>query len=156
MGLVTTALIVSSANYAKKTKRMKPTNELKQAGLKSTLPRIKILKLLEENRDAHLSAEDVYKIMLDNNETIGLATIYRVLTQFETAGLVLRHHFAERSVFELADSDHHDHMVCVECGTIIEFHDDTIEQQQIAIAKQFKFKIHDHSLYLYGKCESCQ
>ena len=135
---------------------MKPTKELKQAGLKSTLPRIKILKLLEENRDSHLSAEDVYKIMLDNNETIGLATIYRVLTQFEAAGLVLRHHFAERSVFELADTDHHDHMVCVECGTIIEFHDDTIEKQQIAIAKHFKFKIHDHSLYLYGKCENCQ
>ena len=135
---------------------MTPTNELKQAGLKSTLPRIKILKLLEGNRDSHLSAEDVYRIMLDNNESIGLATIYRVLTQFEAAGLVLRHHFAERSVFELADSEHHDHMVCVECGTIIEFQDDTIEQQQISIAKRHNFKIHDHSLYLYGRCENCQ
>lgn len=135
---------------------MTQTNELKQAGLKSTLPRIKILKLLESNRDSHLSAEDVYKIMLDNNESIGLATIYRVLTQFESAGLVLRHHFAERSVFELADSDHHDHMVCAECGKIIEFHDDTIEKQQISIAKQNNFEIHDHSLYLYGKCENCQ
>ena len=94
--------------------------------------------------------------MLDNNETIGLATIYRVLTQFEAAGLVLRHHFAERSVFELADTDHHDHMVCVECGTIIDFLDDTIEKQQIAIAKHFKLKIHDHSILLFGKCVNFQ
>jgi Fur family ferric uptake transcriptional regulator len=135
---------------------MKQTDELKRAGLKSTLPRIKILKLLETTRDLHLSAEDVYKIMLDNNESIGLATIYRVLTQFEASGLVLRHHFAERSVFELADSDHHDHMVCVGCGKIIEFHDDTIEKQQLSVAKQYKFQIQDHSLCLYGKCESCQ
>jgi Fur family ferric uptake transcriptional regulator len=135
---------------------MKHTDELKQAGLKSTLPRIKILKLLETTRDRHLSAEDVYKTMLDNNESIGLATIYRVLTQFEASGLVLRHHFAERSVFELADSDHHDHMVCVECGEIIEFHNDTIEQQQLSVAKQYNFQIQDHSLCLYGKCENCQ
>ena len=135
---------------------MKHTDELKQAGLKSTLPRIKILQLLESTPDRHLSAEDVYKTMLDNNESIGLATIYRVLTQFEASGLVLRHHFAERSVFELADSDHHDHMVCVKCGTIIEFHDDTIEKQQVSVAKRFKFEIQDHSLCLYGKCENCQ
>ncbi len=135
---------------------MKHTDELKQAGLKSTLPRIKILKLLESNRDRHLSAEDVYKTMLENNESIGLATIYRVLTQFEASGLVLRHHFAERSVFELADSDHHDHMVCVKCGTIIEFHDDTIEKQQVSVAKRYNFEIQDHSLCLYGKCENCQ
>jgi Fur family ferric uptake transcriptional regulator len=135
---------------------MKHTDELKQAGLKSTAPRLKILELLESTRDHHLSAEDIYKIMLDNGEGIGLATIYRVLTQFEAAGLVLRHHFAERSVFELADTDHHDHMVCVECGEIIEFHDDTIEKQQISIAKNHKFEIHDHSLCLYGKCINCQ
>ena len=135
---------------------MKHTDELKQVGLKSTLPRIKILQLLESNRDRHLSAEDVYKTMLDNNESIGLATIYRVLTQFEASGLVLRHHFAERSVFELADSDHHDHMVCVKCGTIIEFHDDTIEKQQVSVAKRYNFEIQDHSLCLYGKCEICQ
>lgn len=134
----------------------KHTDELRQAGLKSTLPRLKILKLLESNRDSHLSAEDVYKLMLDKGESIGLATIYRVLTQFETAGLVLRHHFAERSVFELADSEHHDHMVCVDCGDIIEFHDDTIEKQQERIARQHNFQIQDHSLYLYGKCEKCQ
>ena len=135
---------------------MTHTDELKQAGLKSTLPRLKVLKLLEANRDSHLSAEDVYKIMLDNNESIGLATIYRVLTQFEAAGLILRHHFAECSVFELADTEHHDHMVCVDCGSIIEFHDDTIEKKQDQIAKQHNFLIHDHALYLYGKCENCQ
>jgi Fur family ferric uptake transcriptional regulator len=135
---------------------MKHIDELKQAGLKSTQPRIKILTLLETTRDRHLSAEDVYKIMLNNNENIGLATIYRVLTQFESAGLVLRHHFAERSVFELADSDHHDHMVCAECGQIIEFHDDIIEAQQLSIAERHNFELHDHSLCLYGRCENCQ
>ena len=135
---------------------MKQTEELKQAGLKSTLPRIKVLKLLEANRGQHLSAEDVYQQMLENKESIGLATIYRVLTQFEAAGLVLRHHFAERSVFELADSDHHDHMVCMDCGVIIEFHDDTIEQLQVSIAKRNNFKILDHSLCLFGLCESCR
>jgi len=135
---------------------MKQTDELKQAGLKSTAPRIKVLKLLETHRGEHLSAEDVYQIMLESRQSIGLATIYRVLTQFETAGLVLRHHFGERSVFELADSDHHDHMVCLECGKIIEFHDDTIETLQVSIAKQNNFEIHDHSLCLYGRCEDCR
>lgn len=135
---------------------MSHTNELKQAGLKSTVPRLKILKLFEESRGEHLSAEDVYRTMLENNESIGLATVYRVLTQFEAAGLILRHHFADRSVFELADVDHHDHMVCLECGNIIEFQDDTIEKQQLSIAEQYNFKIHDHSLYLYGLCENCQ
>ena len=135
---------------------MTQTDELKQAGLKSTLPRIKVLKLLESNRGQHLSAEDVYQLMLENKESIGLATIYRVLTQFEAAGLVLRHHFGERSVFELADSDHHDHMVCMDCGVIIEFHDDTIEKRQDSIAEQNNFKILDHSLCLYGRCENCR
>ncbi len=132
------------------------TDELKQAGLKTTLPRLKVLNLLETNKTRHLSAEDVYKIFLQQNENIGLATIYRVLTQFEAAGLVLRHHFADRSVFELADTEHHDHMVCADCGKIIEFHDDTIENQQDAIAKQHGFEIHDHSLCLYGLCAACQ
>ncbi len=135
---------------------MTQTDELKQAGLKSTLPRIKVLKLLESNRGQHLSAEDVYQLMLENKESIGLATIYRVLTQFEAAGLVLRHHFGECSVFELADSDHHDHMVCMDCGIIIEFHDDTIEKRQDSIAEQNNFKILDHSLCLYGRCENCR
>lgn len=135
---------------------MTQTDELKQAGLKSTLPRIKVLKLLESSRGQHLSAEDVYQQTLKNKESIGLATIYRVLTQFETAGLVLRHNFGERSVFELADSDHHDHMVCMDCGVIIEFHDDTIEKLQVSIAEQNSFKILDHSLCLYGLCENCR
>lgn len=135
---------------------MTHTDELRQAGLKTTLPRVKILTLLESNRERHLSAEDVYQIMLKKKESIGLATIYRVLTQFEAAGLVLRHHFADRSVFELADTAHHDHMVCVECGEIAEFVDKTIERQQEAIAKKHGFMIQDHSLCLYGKCKTCQ
>ena len=130
-------------------------DQLKQIGLKSTLPRIKILKMLESNRKRHYSAEDVYKIMLERNESIGLATIYRVLTQFESAGLLIRHHFADRSVFELADTDHHDHMLCMECGKIIEFMDKSIEKAQLSIAKEHNFEIHDHSLYLYGKCSKC-
>ena len=130
--------------------------ELREVGLKTTLPRIKILKMLESNKKRHLSAEDVYRIMLDNNDSIGLATIYRVLTQFESAGLVIRHHFADRSVFELADTDHHDHMVCVDCGKIIEFYDKRIEKQQDSIAAENNFEIHDHTLCLYGKCKDCQ
>ena len=132
------------------------TDDLKQAGLKSTQPRIKILRLLESSKKRHFSAEDVYKIMLENKENIGLATIYRVLTQFESAGLVIRHHFADRSVFEMADTDHHDHMLCMKCGKIIEFLDKTIESAQVNIASQHDFEIHDHSLYLYGKCQNCR
>jgi Fur family ferric uptake transcriptional regulator len=132
------------------------TDELRQVGLKSTLPRIKILKMLESTNKRHFSAEDVYQIMLKKKEKIGLATIYRVLTQFETAGLVLRHHFGDRSVFELADTEHHDHMLCMECGKIIEFLDHSIEKAQIAIAKEHNFEIQDHSLYLYGQCENCR
>ncbi len=135
---------------------MSQSEELKLAGLKTTLPRLKILELFDSNKSRHLSAEEIYKILLDEDAGIGLATIYRVLTQFETAGLVLRHNFGESSVFELADTDHHDHMVCVNCGKIIEFYDDKIEQQQINIAKAHDFTIHDHSLCLYGKCKNCQ
>ena len=130
--------------------------DLKQAGLKTTVPRLKVLSILENNRGRHLGAEDVYKILLNEDETIGLATVYRVLTQFESAGLVLRHNFeGERAVFELNDDDHHDHMVCVECGTVIEFYDKTIEKQQELIARQHGFKIKDHALYLYGICKAC-
>lgn len=135
---------------------MSQTEELKLAGLKTTQPRIRILHLLESNKKRHFSAEDVYKTMLNSDESLGLATIYRVLTQFETAGLVLRHNFSDHSVFELADTDHHDHMVCVDCGKIIEFQDPTIEKQQLKIAQQNHFEIHDHALCLYGKCKSCQ
>lgn len=134
---------------------MSQNDELKQAGLKTTMPRLKILEILESDKNQHLSAEEIYKLILDADEGIGLATIYRVLTQFEAAGLVLRHNFGERSVFELADTAHHDHMVCDNCGKIIEFHDEKIEEQQIKLAEQFGFVIRDHSLCLYGLCKEC-
>ncbi len=132
--------------------------DLKQAGLKVTLPRLKILEILEASKERHLSAEDIYKALLNTGEDIGLATVYRVLTQFETAGLVARHHFeGGHSVFELDDKAHHDHLVCVECGRVIEFVDETIEERQKKIAQRHDFEITDHSLILYGRCgkESC-
>ena len=132
---------------------MAQTDDLKQAGLKSTLPRIKILTLLESNRQRHLSAEDVYKIMLEKEENIGLATIYRVLTQFESADLVQRHHFESgHAVFELKDNAHHDHIVCIQCGNIVEFLDESIEERQKAVSKKLGFEINEHSLTIYGKC----
>ncbi len=134
---------------------MSHTDNLKQVGLKTTLPRLKVLELLEKNNIQHVSAEDVYRLMLENNESVGLATIYRVLTQFESAGLVLRHNFGDRAVFELTNTDHHDHMVCVECNTITEFHDCTIEKQQQQIADKHDFQIEDHALILYGRCANC-
>ncbi|MEA3290857.1 MAG: ferric iron uptake transcriptional regulator [Pseudomonadota bacterium] len=135
---------------------MADRSDLRQAGLKTTVPRLKVLSILENNTDKHLGAEDVYKILLAEDETIGLATVYRVLTQFESAGLVLRHNFeGERAVFELDNNDHHDHMVCVDCGTVIEFYDKTIEKQQELIAKKHGFQIEDHALYLYGVCKNC-
>ena len=125
--------------------------DLRKAGLKVTLPRIKILQLLEETNE-HYSAEDVYKILLDANEDVGLATVYRVLTQFESAGLVMRHNFeGGHSVFELNRGEHHDHMVCVDDGSIIEFHNDEIERLQEQIADEHGFELTDHSLVLYVK-----
>lgn len=130
------------------------TQELKKAGLKATLPRIRILQVLENSEDRHLSAEDVYKALIDNGEDVGLATIYRVLTQFETAGLVHRHNFeGGHSVFELTAGSHHDHIVCVECGKIEEFVDQVIEEHQRQIADRRGFKLADHSLILYGECK---
>jgi Fur family ferric uptake transcriptional regulator len=131
--------------------------ELHKAGLKTTGPRLKILQMLETANPRHLSAEAIYKSLLEMGEEIGLATVYRVLTQFESAGLVIRHHFeGESSVFELDDGDHHDHLVCVKCGSVIEFVDPIIEKQQLAIAEKMHFKMTDHSLNIYGVCESCQ
>lgn len=131
--------------------------ELRAAGLKVTLPRVKILQILESSDTKHLSAEDVYKALLEAQEDVGLATVYRVLTQFETAGLVMRHHFeGGHSVFELNDIDHHDHIVCNKCGKVEEFYDEVIEQQQDSIAAKLGFKITDHSLYIYGVCKQCQ
>ncbi len=124
--------------------------ELRKAGLKVTLPRVKILQILENSEQRHLSAEDVYKALLEAGEDVGLATVYRVLTQFEGAGLVERHNFdGGHSVFELDRGDHHDHMVCIESGTVIEFHNDKIEQLQEQIAHEHGYDITGHSLVLY-------
>ncbi len=124
--------------------------ELRKAGLKVTLPRLKILEILESSEQRHLSAEDIYKELLDMGEDIGLATVYRVLTQFETAGLVSRHNFeGGHSVFEMNEGEHHDHMVCVETGDVVEFTNDEIERLQIEIAKKHGFDLIDHSLVLY-------
>lgn len=127
--------------------------DIKRAGLKITLPRVKILTLLEKH-GGHLSAEDVYKILLEEGEEIGLATVYRVLTQFESAGLVVRQNFeGGQSVFEIDSGNHHDHLVCIKCGKVEEFVDATIESRQEAIAKQFGFTIKDHALVIYGCCD---
>ena len=133
---------------------MSTATELKKAGLKSTVPRLKILSILESAPVRHMAAEDVYKQLLEMNEEIGLATVYRVLTQFETAGLVIRHSFeGGRSVFELNDEGHHDHMLCLECGEVFEFYDKTIEERQRRVAKDIGFVLEDHTLYMYGVCE---
>jgi Fur family ferric uptake transcriptional regulator len=131
---------------------MEQRHELRKAGLKITLPRLKILEILENASNRHLSAEDIYKDLLDSGEEIGLATVYRVLTQFEAAGLVTRHNFeGGHSVFELDDGEHHDHMVCVETGEVIEFTSDEIERLQHDVAEKHGFELIDHSLVLYVK-----
>lgn len=131
----------------------------KKAGLKATIPRMRILQLFENSQQRHLSAEDVYKALLDSGEDEGLAlaTIYRVLTQFESAGLINRLHFeGGTSVFELNQGAHHDHLICVKCGKIEEFFDEAIEKRQQAIAKKKDFEITDHSLHIYGICAVCK
>jgi Fur family transcriptional regulator, ferric uptake regulator len=130
---------------------------LKKAGLKITLPRRKILEIMENSIEHHLSAEDIYRVLLESDADIGLATVYRVLTQFEEAGLVVRHNFeGGQSVFELDHGVHHDHLVCVQCGRVEEFIDNTIEQRQEEIAKLAGYIITDHSLNIYGICKKCQ
>ena len=125
--------------------------ELKKAGLKVTLPRLRILELLEEDQ-AHLSAEDIYRKLIDAGEEVGLATVYRVLTQFEQAGICIRHNFEEgHAVYELTPSDHHDHMVCLDTGDVIEFTDDLIEERQKILATELGYEIIDHSMVLYVK-----
>jgi Fur family ferric uptake transcriptional regulator len=125
--------------------------DIKNAGLKVTLPRMKILQLLENSEDRHLKAEDIYKILLDSGEEIALATVYRVLTQFETAGLVTRHHFdGGHAVFEINDGDHHDHLVDISTGRVVEFYDEVIEQRQKEIAARYGFTITEHTMVLYG------
>ncbi len=127
--------------------------ELRDAGLKVTLPRVKILSILENNSTHHMSAEDVYKSLLEQGDDVGLATVYRVLTQFESAGLVMRHHFeGGHSVFELSTDEHHDHIVCVKCGKVVEFLDEEIELRQEKVAADHGFRITSHSHYIYGEC----
>ena len=129
---------------------MQQRKELRNAGLKITLPRLKILEILERARARHMSAEDIYKDLIQSGEDIGLATVYRVLTQFEGAGLVTRHNFeGGHSVFELDDGDHHDHMVCVDTGDVIEFVSEEIERLQHEIAEKYGYELLDHSLVLY-------
>ena len=132
------------------------TDELKQAGLKATRPRLMILQLLEDAEERHLTAEGVYRSLLDAGEEVGLATVYRVLTQFEQAGLVKRHHFdGERAFFELDENKHHDHMVCVRCGRVEEFVNDEIERLQEEVARAHNFKLNEHRMELYGLCADC-
>lgn len=140
------------------TERILESQDLKNAGLKVTTPRMKILQLLEKQvSERHLTAEKLYKILLSENEDIGLATVYRVLTQFEAAGLVTRHHFeGGNSIFELATGIHHDHIVCMKCGKVDEFTDDIIEQRQKEIAQNLGYELTDHGLNLYGFCQQCQ
>jgi Fur family transcriptional regulator, ferric uptake regulator len=128
-------------------------SDLKTIGLKATLPRLRILELFEKSEIRHLSAEDVYKTLLKEGTDTGLATVYRVLTQFEQAGLLVRHHFETgKAVFELNQGGHHDHLVCLQCGRVEEFYDPDIEKRQIKVAEERGFRIHDHSLHLYVDC----
>jgi len=127
------------------------SSDIKKAGLKVTLPRMMILDLLENNSERHLKAEDIYKLLLDAGEDIALATVYRVLTQFETAGLVTRHHFeGGHAIFELNDGDHHDHLVDIKTGKVVEFYDEVIEKRQKEVAKKYGFTISEHTMVLYG------
>ncbi|CAH9018939.1 ferric iron uptake transcriptional regulator [Candidatus Nitrosacidococcus sp. I8] len=138
------------------------SQDLRKVGLKVTLPRLKILEILESSDHRHMSAEDVYKVLLDQGEEIGLATVYRVLTQFEAAGLVSRHHFegwqagAGHSVFEMDSGEHHDHLLCTQCGKVEEFVDKTIEDRQRELAHRAGYQMTDHYLYIYGICKACQ
>ena len=132
---------------------MNSSEELKSSGLKATLPRLRILKLFESASQRHMSADDIYRLLMQDGVDIGLATVYRVLTQFEQAGLLKRHHFeGGKAVFELNQGGHHDHLVCMQCGRVEEFYDAEIEKRQDKIAVERGFSIHEHSLYLYADC----
>jgi Fur family ferric uptake transcriptional regulator len=131
--------------------------DLKTAGLKVTLPRLKILQLLESSDNHHMSAEDTYRALILQGEEVGVATIYRVLTQFESAGIVNKLNFDNgQSIFELSNVEHHDHLVCVKCGKIDEFHSEEIEKRQDEMAQRYGYQLTDHCLYLYGLCAECQ
>ena len=140
----TTFIVASNASAPK---------ELKNAGLKATVPRLKIISIFEASKVRHLTAEDVYRKLLAEGPDIGLATVYRVLTQFEQAGLLVRHHFdSGKAVFELNEGHHHDHLVCIRCGRVEEFYDAAIEKRQHAVARERGFEISGHALYLYADC----
>ena len=131
--------------------------DLKSAGINVTLPRLKILEVLEKSSNHHLSAEDIYRALIEQHEDIGMATIYRALGQFEESGIVNKLNFENnQSVYELSNVEHHDHLVCVKCNVIIEFQDDVIAQHQLQIANKYNFQLTDHSLYLYGLCNHCK
>lgn len=131
--------------------------ELRKVGLKVTVPRLKILEIMAKANPHHMSAEDIYKKLLESGDDVGLATVYRVLTQFESAGLIRRHHFeGDHAVYELDQGEHHDHMVCVKCHKVEEFVDDTIETRQDEIAQKAGFAVTDHDLTIYGVCSTCQ
>jgi Fur family ferric uptake transcriptional regulator len=140
------------------TKETQPEGlDLRRAGLKVTHPRVKILHIMENSDKRHMGAEEIYKALLDTGEDVGLATVYRVLTQFESAGLVMRHHFEEgHSVYELNQGEHHDHILCVKCGRVDEFVDETIEERQRAIARKYGYDMTDHYLNIYGVCAECK
>ncbi len=132
---------------------MSHPNDLKNIGLKATLPRLKILDLFENSNKRHMTAEEVYSLLKEDGQDIGLATVYRVLTQFEQAGLLMRHHFdSDRAVFELNQGEHHDHLVCLQCGRVEEFYDEEIEKHQKEVAESRGFSIHEHSLQIYANC----
>jgi len=133
------------------------SSDLKKLGLKATVPRMKILEILEQNDSRHMSADELFKLLVDSGEEVGLATVYRVLTQFESAGIVVKHNFeGGQSVYELNQGNHHDHILCVKCGKVEEFIDETIEERQRKIAAQAGFTMTDHTLYIYGICADCQ
>ncbi len=132
---------------------MSNPSDLKSIGLKATLPRLKILDLFENSKKRHMTAEEVYSLLKEEGQDIGLATVYRVLTQFEQAGLLMRHHFdSDKAVFELNEGDHHDHLVCMQCGRVEEFFDAEIEKRQKKVVESRGFAIHDHSLQIYVDC----
>ena len=136
---------------------MSELKDLKDHGLKVTYPRLKIMEILEFSPVRHLSAEDIHRSLIQKNIEIGLATVYRALTQFEAAGMVIRHHFDEgHSVFELSNESHHDHLVCVRCGKVEEFNDEEIETRQRIVAEDMGFELTDHSLNMYGLCPDCR
>ena len=135
---------------------MKNIEELKSTGLKATLPRLKILEIFQGGKQRHMTAEDVFRVLLDERSDIGLATVYRVLTQFEQAGILLRSNFESgKAVYELNEGQHHDHFVCTSCGKVEEFYDPEIEKRQLLIAKDMGWTIQDHSMSLYGQGADC-